>query len=75
MTVTTLFSASMTIHLLIKLSVRCVFFVILTSSTVHGVVVVVIAPSRTIMLILFHPLQLLEDTYKRCINSSKSVFH
>jgi hypothetical protein len=35
----------MTIHLLIKLSVRCIFFVILTSSAVHGIVAVVIAPS------------------------------
>ena len=66
-----LFDASMTIHLLIKLSVRCIFFFIMTSSAAHGVVVVVIASFETITLILFHPLQSLQDTYKRCINRTK----
>jgi hypothetical protein len=68
-----LFDASMTIQLLIKLSVRCIFFFIMTSSTAHGVVVV-IASFETITAILFHPLQSLQDTYKRCINRTKSAF-
>jgi hypothetical protein len=69
-----LFDASMTIQLLIKLSVRYIFFFIMTSSTAHGVVVVVIASFETNTAILFHPLQSLQDTYKRCINRTKSAF-